>query len=163
MGFDPAAIDPSRIKLYGNGGGMLPETNTAPRADDLIENSIFVEDGGDGKFDAGDYVLFYGEGPDPWMLDYDSRLFSHAKNLYSDSTFYYITLGTDAGKRVQPLPSLDSIPNYTSFRFLDHQVHHLDSINLIKSGKTWFGESFTSSSNELNASETCDAPEGAMV
>jgi hypothetical protein len=97
MGFDPATIDPSKISVYGNGGGMLPESNATGRADDLIENAIFVQDGGDGNLDPGDYVLFYGESPDSWVLDYTSRHFSHQKNLYSDSTFYFVTVGTTAG------------------------------------------------------------------
>src|ERR1035437_1726282 len=87
MGFDPATIDPSKISVYGNGGGMLPESNAIPRADDLIENAILVQDGGDGKLDQGDYVLFYGESPDKWVMDYITRRFTHQKNLSSDSTF----------------------------------------------------------------------------
>ena len=54
MGFDPASIDPTRIAVYGNGGEMLPESNAAHRADDLLENAIVVHDGGDGRLDPGD-------------------------------------------------------------------------------------------------------------
>ena len=150
MGFDPAGIDPSRIQLYGNGSGMLPEINNASRADDLTENPIFVQDGGDGKFDTSDYVLFYGESPDQWVLDYDTRLFTHSKNLYSDSTYYYITIGTIPGKRVQSFASLDSVPDYTTTWSMDHQVHEIDSVNLIQSGKAWFGEYFSADKNEYS-------------
>jgi hypothetical protein len=63
MGFDPSAIDPRNIRIYGNGGGMLPEKLQEPRYDDLVENAVFVSGEGDGKFDQGDYILFYGESP----------------------------------------------------------------------------------------------------
>jgi hypothetical protein len=142
MGFDPATIDPAKISVYGNGGGMLPESNAIKRADDLIENAIVVNDGGDGKLDPGDYILFYGESPDKWLFDYLTFHFSHQKNLYSDSTFYYVTVGSTAGKRVQQVPSLTDTAVTTSFDFFDHTFHEIDSVNLTQSGKTWVGETF---------------------
>ncbi|MCX6243350.1 MAG: type IX secretion system sortase PorU [Bacteroidetes bacterium] len=143
MGFDPLTMDPAMIRVYGNGGGILPESNATPRVDDLLENSIYVQDGGDGKLDQGDFVLFYGEAPDKWMYDYNSRIFTHQKNLYSDSTYYFITIGTEAGKRVQDFASLTTTPDTYSLKFIDHAFHDVDSVNLIQSGKTWVGETFT--------------------
>jgi hypothetical protein len=150
MGFDPATIDPSKISVYGNGGGMLPESIAIGRADDLLENAIVVKDGGDGKFDQGDYVLFYGEAPDKWTLDYVTRIFSHEKNLYSDSTFYYVTVGSTAGKRVPQVPSLTAYPIIFSKHFIDHAFHDIDSVNLIQSGRTWVGETFSYFKNLYN-------------
>ena len=152
MGFDVSTIDPSKIAVYGNGSGMLPESNAVHRADDLIENAIFVQDGGDGKLDPGDYVLFYGESPDKWVLDYLTRRFSHQKNLYSDSTFYYVTVGTTAGKRIQQVPSLTDAALTYSLYFTDRAFHDIDSLSLIQSGKTWVGENFTYDKNSRNIS-----------
>jgi hypothetical protein len=143
MGFDPVTLDPSRISVYGNGSGMLPESNATSRPDDLAENAIVVQDGGDGKFDPGDLVLFYGEAPDKWLFDYTNYNFSHQKNLYSDSTYYYVTVGTAAGKRIQEVGSLTTTPDNYSLRFIDYAFHDVDSINLIQSGKTWVGETFS--------------------
>src|SRR5690349_1590560 len=42
------AINPKHLKIYGNGGGMLPQLNSAPRPDDLIENAILVAGEADG-------------------------------------------------------------------------------------------------------------------
>ena len=152
MGFDPSTLDPSKISVFGNGGGMLPESNAIGRADDLIENAILVQDGGDGKLDPGDYVLFYGESPDKWVLDYITRHFTHQKNLYSDSTFYYITVGPTAGKRVQQVPSLTENPVTYSLNFIDYAFHDIDSVSLIQSGKTWVGETFSYNKNNRNIS-----------
>jgi hypothetical protein len=143
MGFDPATIDPSKISVYGNGGGMLPESNAILRPDDLIENAILVHDGGDGKLDPGDYVLFYGESPDKWTFNYNKYIFTHQKNLYSDSTFYFVTIGTNTGKRIQQVPSLTDSAYTISLRFVDHAFHEIDSVNLTQSGKTWVGETFS--------------------
>ncbi|NQV02251.1 MAG: hypothetical protein HQ542_06380 [Bacteroidia bacterium] len=90
LGMDPALIIPADIRVYGNGGGMLPEANDQPRIDDLLENSIVVYDGDDGSFDQGDYFIFYGEAPDVWLFDDNNKIFSHQKNLYSDFTYYFI-------------------------------------------------------------------------
>jgi hypothetical protein len=143
MGFDPATLDPSLIGVYGRGGGMLPESNAESRPDDLFENAILVEDGGDGRLDPGDDVLFFGEAPDNWVYNYDTRVFSHRKNLYSDSTYYYITVGAEPGKRIQTAVSLTDPPNNFSGRFMDHAFHEIDSVSLIQSGKTWVGEIFS--------------------
>lgn len=142
MGADPSSFAPGDIRVYGNGGGMLPEANSMPRTDDLTENSILVVDGGDGSFDQGDYFLFWGESPDVWLFDESTHQFTHRKNLYSDYSYYYITADLGPGKRVQPVASLDTTPDMTSIQFTDHAFHELDERNLIRSGKMWVGEEF---------------------
>ena len=69
MGINTSSIDPRNIRIYGNGGGMLPEACDEPRYDDLMENAIFVMGESDGSFDQNDYILFYGESPDTWKWD----------------------------------------------------------------------------------------------
>ena len=76
-------VTSSSIRLFGNGGKMLPENNAISRPDDLLENAILVEDGGDGNFSGGDYFLFYADGPDEWIKDSVNKKFTHQKNLYS--------------------------------------------------------------------------------
>ncbi|RMG23553.1 MAG: hypothetical protein D6730_14315, partial [Bacteroidetes bacterium] len=57
LGINTGSIDPRNIRLYGNGGGMLPQANAAFRHDDLVENAIEVVGEADGSFDPGDYIL----------------------------------------------------------------------------------------------------------
>ena len=68
-GIDVDNINPQYIKLYGNGGGLLPLNNNTYRADDLLENAIYVAGENDGKFDSLDYVLFYGQKPHKWVAN----------------------------------------------------------------------------------------------
>ena len=142
MGFDLSQVNDSNIRVYGNGGGMLPEANLQPRMDDLREISIQVVDGGDGKLDPGDYVLFYGESPDNWTYSYTTYLFTHSKNLYTDYNYYFINTDIGKGKRITLKASLDIVPNYYSFRLDDHAFYELDQRNLIQSGRVWYGEVF---------------------
>ena len=62
-------ISSEGIRLFGNGGEVLPESNSIIFSDDLSENAISVADGGDGFFDANDYLLFYASGPNLWKFD----------------------------------------------------------------------------------------------
>ncbi|MCK9203721.1 MAG: type IX secretion system sortase PorU [Bacteroidales bacterium] len=142
LGIDVATVNPSHIRLFGNGGGMLPEANAQERIDDLRENSILVEDGGDGHFDPADYILFYGESPDKWLFDFTTRLFNHQKNLYSDTTFYFLNLSDGPGLRVQIKEPSSRIPNYFATTFNDYALHEEDQRNFIRSGKEWYGEEF---------------------
>lgn len=57
MGFS-SGIDPRKIKVFGNAGGMLPQASNISRPLDLTENAIYVAGEADGSFDRGDYILF---------------------------------------------------------------------------------------------------------
>ena len=59
IGVNTSALDPRNIRIYGNGGAMLPQRNDAFRYDDLEENAIYVEGDADGVFDDSDYILFW--------------------------------------------------------------------------------------------------------
>lgn len=149
-------IDPRTIKLYGNGGGMLPEPNLAERPDDLIENTITISGEADGKFDATDFILFYGLGPDKWYFDAKNREFNRPKNVYSNEAFYFIKISTGNGLRAANQPSVANT-NYTSVGFNDYARFEEDKVNLFASqpcnctqgtGKLWFGDAFVSSIQE---------------
>ncbi|MCX6241592.1 MAG: type IX secretion system sortase PorU [Bacteroidetes bacterium] len=150
MGINPAQVNPANIRIFGNGSGMVPESNAAARIDDLREISILVQDGGDGKFDSTDYFLFYGEGPDSWKLNNYTKTYTHSKNLYSDVSYYFMTFGPGAGRRVIFKPLSDTAANRISIRWDDMILHELDKVNIIRSGKRWLGEQFTKSNRRYD-------------
>lgn len=147
IGINPASIDPRRIKIFGNGGGMLPQANNAARAQDLVENSIWVKGEDDGKFGQGDFVVFYAQGPDSY--NYDGNL-SYERNIYSNKNYYFLTIGTDNGLRVENAENEGSgfpkINTYNTF-----QYYEKESYNLLSSGREWYSESF-----DLTTSQTYD-------
>ncbi|MCX8018956.1 MAG: type IX secretion system sortase PorU [Chitinophagaceae bacterium] len=132
------AVSSSSIRLFGNGGFMLPEANSVPRPDDLTENAILVADGGDGILNGNDYFLFFAHGPDRWFYDSSAGTFRFRKNLYETKSYYFITLG-GSGKRINQLP-LQSGPAVTVQEFSERFCHELDSVNFLSSGKEWYGE-----------------------
>ncbi|HSU27688.1 MAG TPA: type IX secretion system sortase PorU, partial [Chitinophagaceae bacterium] len=108
--------------------------------DDLKENSIQVVDGGDGIINGQDYILFFAPGPDEWIKDSVNARFSHRKNLYSDKSFYFISVG-GSGKRI-PTPNNNLVPTTNISNFTERYYHELDSVNFLSSGKEWYGEEF---------------------
>lgn len=140
LGINTSNIASNSVRLYGNGGQMLPEANATQRIDDLQENAIMTVDGGDGILNGNDYILFYAGGPDQWIRDSSNSKFIHKKNLYSDSAYYFLTIG-GTGKRIQNATSNLS-PNLTITSFSERYFHELDTVNFLSSGKEWYGEEF---------------------
>src|SRR5690554_222938 len=142
LGIDVASVNPRNIRLFGNGGGMLPRANSEPRPDDLIENAIYVEGENDGRFDANDFIAFYGEGQVEWKFDSVKNRFQHQLHRYSDTVFYYLNIGDVAGKRIVVEQAQIQTPNQQVTTFNDYAYHENDERNLLKSGWTWLGEVF---------------------
>lgn len=140
LGIDVSSIDPNNIKVYGNGGAQLPFANYLPRPDDLVQDAIYVQGEGDHVFDPSDYILFYGEAPGEWYYSYIDQRFHHKAHLYSDTTYYFITVDGGLGKRIATLPSAAGGTPVTTFD--DYAFHESDAVNLIKSGREWYGENF---------------------
>lgn len=143
LGLTTSGISAESIRIFGNGGAMLPEQCNGPVIDDLAEISIQVEDGGDGMLNGTDYILFYAEGPHHWIKDSVNRTFRHQKNLYSEESYYYITT-SGQGKRIPTLTATQN-PNVSIINFQDRYFHETDTFNFLSSGKQWYGEEFASS------------------
>jgi hypothetical protein len=139
-GINITGIDPRTIKIYGNGPGLLPQANSARRSDDLVENAIIVVGENDGVFDPGDYVLMYGKSQfDVWKPS--ENFIEREKNIYSDTTYYFITFNQGNGKRISKQsvqPSFTNIQDYYTYCF----AHEVDALNYGKSGRQFLGEAF---------------------
>ncbi len=138
LGINTSNLSANAFRLFGNGGFMLSENPASRPIDDLAENAVFVNDGGDGRLDGSDYILFYAPGPHNWQIDPVSRKFTHSKNLYTERSYYYISFqGT--GKRVRTNNPLTN-SNLEINDFDDRYFHELDTVNFLSSGKNWYGE-----------------------
>lgn len=129
----------AQLRLFGNGGKMLPEANSKIRPDDLKENAIIMEDGGDGSFGLQDHFIFYAPGPNAWNWDSLARRYVFQKNIYSDSAWYFINIGSQ-GKRVTSAPVVLASQINTEVDAV--YAYELDETNFLQSGKEWYGEEF---------------------
>lgn len=141
LGINTASLPSSAIKLYGNGGNMLPESNKAFRRDDLTENALWIEDGGDGVLNGTDYLLFYADGPDKWLADTAHHSFTFQKNLFATQAIYFLTVANN-GKRISTQAAVP-VYNITVNTFNGRYHYEKDSFNFLSSGKQWFGEEFS--------------------
>lgn len=148
LGIDVDNIDPRQIQLFNNGGGMLPERNSTPRPDDLLENPIQVVGESDGSFDSGDYILFFGQAPVQWRYVGGSQLYKRVEHLYSDHNVYFLKIGNVAGRRINTRSSLTnsdySTESYDALRHYEVNALNLhdEAFALPPSGREWFGEVF---------------------
>ncbi|MEO1437372.1 MAG: type IX secretion system sortase PorU, partial [Bacteroidota bacterium] len=150
LGIDIDNANPAKIKVLGNGGGMLPERNSAFRYDNLQETAILTVGMSDGNFDADDYILFYGQGPSIWTYNQSLSFYDYEMHLYDTENHYFIKIdnaGSD-GLRISSRASMEGA-TYSSAEFdgLEHvetdEINLLDTdVNNFGSGKDWYGESF---------------------
>jgi len=152
LGVDASTTDPDKIRILGYGGGMLPQSNNAERYADLIENPVKVIGGGDGNFSNNDYILFFAKGPDRTYYNDEEERWVYEKNLYSDTSFYFIKIGETDSKKITDttLSSNEAV----EISYFDEVFHHeIDEINHLNqsssrggsgsgSGRRWFGEKF---------------------
>jgi hypothetical protein len=139
---DFANADPRRFRVYGNGGTPLPQPNANPRPTDLTENAILVDGEADGRFDRADAVLFWGESPHAIRQDSATGRLSHTINPYCDTTYYFLTIGTDPGRRMATRApgagtSLSAVSAFSHYAFRE-----TDQTSRVRSGREWLGEFF---------------------
>ncbi len=93
-GVDLATIDPTALRLFTRPGVPLLDESTFCDSCGLAEVAIRVEDGGDGRLDPQDRIVFYGLGPSGWRDDYtgagsaDSTWLDHPYETHND---YWLT------------------------------------------------------------------------
>lgn len=156
LGVEIGEVDPRTINVYGNGGELLPMSNSEFRYDDLQKNAIFISGEEDGSFDNGDFILFYGKNTDTWKQSnaLQSRAtWSHQKHFYSDSAYYFIKVADVDPLRIVSAPSISDPSEVTISTFEDYQYVENESYNLGMSGREFFGDKFdvtTSASYNFN-------------
>jgi hypothetical protein len=159
-GIDIGEIKPFQIKLFNNGGFQLPLSIHDEGPDSLIENAIFVSDGGDRSFDSQDYILFYGKSVNGWKYNSEQRSFSHYLHSYTLENVYWLCWqDPDSGKRMlqKDLTPTSSIIEINSF--YDHLYVENEYKNPFDSGTIWLGNYFSTATPER--SYTFDLP-GAL-
>lgn len=119
MGFN----DPAKVRLYGYGGHILPETGLASLPDDLCEVPLWRESG---------YVLFYANGTIKW--EYSGGRFIHTQNVYSTYGCYFLTESDEAPmafEKVSLQPTVSAV--YTSYP--DYTLYENEKKNLCSYGR----------------------------
>ncbi|MBI1184969.1 hypothetical protein GC194_11900, partial [bacterium] len=149
---DVSGVDVNKIAVFGYGGEELPMLNSAYRPEDMKEIPSKSVGLSDGKFDNGDYILFYAQGPITWSLNTKKTQFKHDKHTYADKITYMICLGEYKRTEVPNAPKITGNANVVTDEYNYLYVHHKDQLTDIsknvKTGKEWFGEEFNFNTNQ---------------
>lgn len=132
----------SQIRVFGTGGKMLPEKNSNGAVTGLEENAIWMNDGGDGSFDNGDFFVFYGQGALNWLPSSDNSVLVQEKNYYHDEGYYFLNFDGEIGKRISTQQSAPAA-NVNTSSYSAAALHEEDLANPQKFGKRWWGEEFS--------------------
>ena len=119
MGFK----DPAKVRLYGYGGHILPETGLSSLPDDLCEVPLWRED---------KRLLFYANGTIKW--EYNNKRFVHSQNVYSNFGYYFLTESEEAPKefaKVSLQPTSSKV--YTSYP--DYALYEKEKKSLCSYGR----------------------------
>ena len=123
MGFK----DPSKVRLFGYGGAVLPETDLQDLTDDLPEQPMWR-----GK----DYMLFYAQGPVSWKKG--SKGYEHTVNTYSDWGYYFLTDRTDSAPASFGTMATDTVTGRVINTYPDYMVYDPDEYSWYRSGRRMF-------------------------
>lgn len=141
-GIDLSNVDPRTIQIFGNGGKTLSEKPEDFINIDLIENPILVIGEEDGKFDPGDYILFYAPSVKGWEYKNSTKTISHYFHYYSDVNYIWLTFGQVNGKRMEQKISISDQPDSLITTTTGYVLYRQFKKNLAGTGRKWFGDEF---------------------
>ncbi|MBS1262363.1 MAG: hypothetical protein MAG453_01714 [Calditrichaeota bacterium] len=148
-GIDAGGFDPRKFRLFNNGGQPLPESPAVARPDSLIENAIIVEGEGDGSFDAGDRIIFYGRSVNTWVRAATPGSYVHTNNPFTRRNVYWLNIPADGpdGKRMQPIEVNAAATFETEIArsrlFIERDAVIFNSKQHPESGTRWFATELT--------------------
>lgn len=116
------AVPSSTIFVYNGGGRQVNPRLTDPRPI-FQQVAVSVEDGGDGNFQSGDRILFYGESLNRWT--YDSSGASYVSNVYTSENIYWLAVSTDISEIPLRMTTINAAPTGTAIDTFSTYTHHV--------------------------------------
>lgn len=145
LGVPAEEINFDNLSIFGQSEGAISDTNSKYTQSDLIENAIYVNT-------QGQYVLFYAKSTMKYDYDQNNNNFFFTPHPYSDLSTYFITFDSSIGskKRISQRNQVD-VSNVEESKFAkDFFLHKRELVNLLGSGRCWYGESFSTMSNQVS-------------
>ena len=124
-------FDPTKVKVYGYGGNMLPEKFSEQYIDDLPQIPIIRNK---------NRILFYGEGTIKWTNNETS--FSHKQNPYSASSYYFISQNENPDIAIEEIRDHTELSAAEVTSFDEYALHESELCNIGNMGRNLYGEDF---------------------
>ncbi len=132
---------PENIRVYAGNGRQLSEKVNDAFIDDLEELAIYSSN--DADFGADDYYLFYAEGVKGMYYNPSDQNFRQDVHDYTLANYYFLTTSFGPGKRIQSGSDAGLNPNFDQSTYDWTDFYEEEEINLINSGRLWFGDQIT--------------------
>lgn len=146
-GADLEGVAPEGIRLLYGGGRPIDQYARLPSGVGLQPAASIVEDGGDGRFDGEDHILFHGVGPERW--EWRSGGYVWQKNPYTRDNVYWIDLegAEDAPRALEvtasPIHKVKGVVDRYRTRLHEEDEHLIARLfNGVSSGYDWYWEEF---------------------
>jgi hypothetical protein len=145
LGVGLNGVNSRNLRVVYGGGKILPLE--FPEQDFALEEwPIVVEDGGDGMFDADDFLLFNGEAVARFEVARDGD-YQYVRNPYTLDNVYWLEIGEREGLRAAQWPGAPTAvaPVFDTYRVRIHQESEklilLQTFGM-NSGYEWYWEDF---------------------
>jgi hypothetical protein len=143
IGLNANDINPNRIQVYGMPGGHIPQSNSIDYPNDPQPIPIKIDANANEFFESGEFIYFYADAVENISFDFEEEMYKYNNNLYSDNLFFYIDFNADDVNTIESLPSAE-IQDSEMIDWYDAvYFHEIDQTNILRSGREWYGESFS--------------------
>lgn len=129
--------NPAQVNVYGSGGFQLSEEPGEITYDDLEQNAVWH-----GENKGENCLFFYTPGNIKWDVNNNGEYFEHQNHDYVNQGFFFLTQDVGATKTPQMQEEITETPTHLLSGFDAYTFYEKNAVNLISSGKQWFGEKF---------------------
>jgi len=125
--------NPQNVRVFGSGGKQLSKRNDEAAIDDLPENKVLH---------YANRLYFFAQGIQNWEYNAQSGFFEHQNHEFSDYTYYFLSDINTGFDNLINTSNTNLIADIvvTDYQYFD--AKESDLVNLVKSGRTWYGDAF---------------------
>ncbi len=143
LGINIANTKPENIQLWGMGGEVLPELNSAPKPE-FIEIPIIVESSSSSRFAETDKITFFANSADKEFRK--NGEFVNEIHPYSKFNYVFLTVASTTGKRMsainQGMQPTQTISKVEDFLWKEEELTKAEAS--LRSGREWLGQTINS-------------------
>ncbi|WKK75930.2 type IX secretion system sortase PorU [Marivirga salinae] len=142
-GLNAQEIDPNQIQVYGMPGGHIPQSNAVDYPFDPQAIPVKIEANQNSIFESDEVVYFYADAVRNINFDFEEDNYQYSNNLYSDSLYFFIDFNATDTSPIEILDSNEAQADLIIDWYDAIYFHEIDKTNILRSGRKWFGESFS--------------------
>ncbi len=143
IGLNAEDINPNRIQVYGMPGGHIPQANSVNYPFDPQPIPVKINANQNSVFDSNESVCFYADAVTNLNYNFDQESYQYSNNLFSDNLYFFIDFNADENRPIESVDANESSVDKIIDWFDAVYFHEIDQTNILRSGREWYGESFS--------------------